>query len=174
MPENNEDLTLWIERLKEGDNRAVDVIWGEYFQKLVTLARHRITRGKARVADEEDVALSALNSFFKGVTADRFSRLNDSNDLRKLLLTITIRKAAANRRRESTQKRGAGDVRGTCERLLLSLEDERLERIALYKMEGYTNDEISANLGCTTRTVERKLERIRKVWLKLREADTKS
>ena len=31
-------------------------------------------------------------------------------------------------------------------------------------MDGYTNEEIATKLECTTRTVERKLERIRQVW----------
>jgi DNA-binding CsgD family transcriptional regulator len=34
----------------------------------------------------------------------------------------------------------------------------------LWKLEGYTNDEIAAKLGCARRTVERKLRVIRAVW----------
>ena len=32
-------------------------------------------------------------------------------------------------------------------------------------MEGYTNEEIARELGCVTRSVERKLNVIRKAWL---------
>jgi DNA-binding CsgD family transcriptional regulator len=32
-------------------------------------------------------------------------------------------------------------------------------------MEGYTNDEIAERLGCARRTVARRLELIRKIWL---------
>jgi RNA polymerase sigma factor (sigma-70 family) len=41
-----------------------------------------------------------------------------------------------------------------------------LRQIALWKLEGYTNEEISApeRLGCTVRTVERKLHLIREFW----------
>jgi RNA polymerase sigma factor (sigma-70 family) len=51
------------------------------------------------------------------------------------------------------------------ERRIGSLE-EPLRQIALWKLEGYTNEEIAASdkLDCTVRTVERKLERIRKKW----------
>jgi DNA-directed RNA polymerase specialized sigma24 family protein len=38
------------------------------------------------------------------------------------------------------------------------------------RLEGYSNDEIAARLGCVTRTVERKLDLIRKVWSREREA----
>jgi hypothetical protein len=32
-------------------------------------------------------------------------------------------------------------------------------------MEGYTDDEIAGHLGCTRRTIVRKLDRIRRIWL---------
>ena len=51
-----------------------------------------------------------------------------------------------------------------CEALLSSLDDDSLRDIALLKLEGYTNEEIAAKLECVSRTVERKLERIRDKW----------
>lgn len=50
------------------------------------------------------------------------------------------------------------------EELLGKLDDESLRTIALYKFEGYTNDEIAEKLDCVSRTVARKLERIRRAW----------
>jgi DNA-directed RNA polymerase specialized sigma24 family protein len=44
------------------------------------------------------------------------------------------------------------------------LSDPGLRQIAQWKLEGYTNPEIAAQLDCTLRTVERKLERIRAYW----------
>ena len=44
------------------------------------------------------------------------------------------------------------------------LSDPELRRIALLKLEGYSNSEIADLKGCTERTVERKLERIRTKW----------
>jgi DNA-directed RNA polymerase specialized sigma24 family protein len=49
-------------------------------------------------------------------------------------------------------------------RLLERLGDAQLRAIAVWKWEGYTNEEISAMLGCQPRTVERKLNLIRVVW----------
>jgi len=45
-----------------------------------------------------------------------------------------------------------------------SLEDETLRRIATWKLEGYTNEEIAAHLGCALRTVANKLKLIRLKW----------
>ena len=50
------------------------------------------------------------------------------------------------------------------ERRFQLLKDPDLRRIALWKLEGYTNPEIAAERRCTVRTVERKLERIRAYW----------
>lgn len=56
------------------------------------------------------------------------------------------------------------------ERLLASLEDDKLKQVALWKLEGFTNDEIAAKLSLTTRSVERKLQRIREKWSQVLEA----
>jgi RNA polymerase sigma-70 factor (ECF subfamily) len=50
------------------------------------------------------------------------------------------------------------------QRRFLMLNDPDLRQIALWKLEGYTNQEIAGRLDCTLRTVERKLERIRAYW----------
>ena len=46
------------------------------------------------------------------------------------------------------------------------LGDSSLRTIATWKLEGYTDQEIGAGLGCVTRTVQRKLARIRNIWAK--------
>ncbi len=52
----------------------------------------------------------------------------------------------------------------SCRRLLDVLGDEQLRRIAVWKMEGYTNREIADRLGCVIETVERRLRLIRSLW----------
>jgi DNA-directed RNA polymerase specialized sigma24 family protein len=44
------------------------------------------------------------------------------------------------------------------------LNEPALRTVALWKMEGYTNLEIADRLACVETTVERKLQRIRKLW----------
>jgi len=50
------------------------------------------------------------------------------------------------------------------EHLLQRLEDPTLRQIALWRLEGYTNGEIADKLGCTRRTVIRKLDHVRQMW----------
>jgi DNA-directed RNA polymerase specialized sigma24 family protein len=55
------------------------------------------------------------------------------------------------------------------ERLLARLSDDALRAVALWKMDGYSNDEIAAKLGRDLRTVERKLKVIRSLWQEYRD-----
>src|SRR5262245_28926422 len=58
----------------------------------------------------------------------------------------------------------AAQVAEEYERLLDRLGDESLRRVAVWKMEGHTNDEIAVKLDCSKRTVSLKLEAIRMIW----------
>jgi DNA-directed RNA polymerase specialized sigma24 family protein len=58
----------------------------------------------------------------------------------------------------------AVEVAEEFERLIRALNSEELAQLAAWKLEGYTNDEIATKWGRATRTVERKLNLIRKLW----------
>jgi len=111
MPDAD-DVTQWIGRLAHGDDEAAQAIWQNYFAKLVSYARRKLQDAPRRSFDEEDVAISAMFSFYRGLEAGRFDRVEDRDDLWKLLVTITARKIYRQRRRAMTEKRGGGQVRG--------------------------------------------------------------
>jgi len=111
MPDSD-DVTRWISRLADGSDEAAQVIWEKYFSKLVGFARRKLQDAPRRSFDEEDVAISAMFSFYRGLEAGRFERVEDRDDLWKLLVTITARKIYAQRRSAMTEKRGGGKVRG--------------------------------------------------------------
>jgi DNA-directed RNA polymerase specialized sigma24 family protein len=60
----------------------------------------------------------------------------------------------------------AAEVTDECRRLLDCLQDADLVSVAVWKMHGYTNAEISQKLGCAPRSVDRKLQCIRTIWEK--------
>jgi DNA-directed RNA polymerase specialized sigma24 family protein len=199
-------VTHWIGYLKQGDNSAAQPLWERYFDRLVRLARGRLAGGRALAADEEDVALSAFDSFCRAAAAGRFPSLADRDDLWKILVVLTVRKAVNLRKRSRRKKRGGGLVldenalAGTtlwldegldatlsdeptpelatavaeqCRLMLHVLDREdptaTLRRVALWKLEGYTNKEIATKLGCAQRTVANRLELIRSLWTRFRE-----
>jgi DNA-directed RNA polymerase specialized sigma24 family protein len=183
-------VTHWIVQLRAGDQAAADPLWQRYFERLVALARARLLRAPRRAADEEDVALSAFHSFCRAAERGRFPKLDDREDLWRLLVALTTRKASHLLRDGSRLKRGgvqrerAGDdpidlesiaasepgpdfvaeMAEECRRLLDRLGEETLRAVVVWKMEGYTNEEIAAKLRCVPRTVERKLRLIRTIW----------
>ena len=61
--------------------------------------------------------------------------------------------------REPTPEEAA-ELADECRRLLDSLQEPELRQIALWKVEGYTHEEIAARLDCVPRTIERKVSRI--------------
>jgi DNA-directed RNA polymerase specialized sigma24 family protein len=105
-------VTHWIRELKAGNHLAAQKLWEKYFHRLVALARIKLRNRPGRVADEEDVALSAFDSFFRGAEQGRFPQLSDRDDLWQLLVMIAGRKAAKQVQRECRLKRGGGKVRG--------------------------------------------------------------
>ncbi|WP_422928004.1 ECF-type sigma factor [Singulisphaera sp. PoT] len=183
-------ITRCIDMLKRGDRAAAEKLWDAYVQRLVALARARIGGVARRAADEEDVALSAFDSFYRRAEGGQFTRLSDRDDLWQILVLITERKAIDLMRREGRQSRGEGKVLNLSEvegnaagvldpgptpefaaqvvdefrKLLDLLGEDSLRRVALAKMEGYTNRQIAERLGCIEQTVERKLRSIRRIW----------
>ena len=103
-------VTQWIDRLKAGDPDAAQKLWERYFRRLVGLARKKLCAAPRRAADEEDVALSAFDSFCRGAEQDRFPQLHDRLDLWQLLVLLTARKAFDLAQHERRQKRGGGAV----------------------------------------------------------------
>ena len=58
----------------------------------------------------------------------------------------------------------AGELAEKLAQLLQLLADDVLQRMAIEKLEGYTNKEISRRLGMSLRSVERQLSLIRRIW----------
>jgi len=110
--EDQGDITLIIHDLKAGDSQAAGRLWEGYFDRLVRLASYKLKGSRRREADEEDIALSALDSFCRGARSGRFPDLIDRNDLWQLLVVITKRKAVDQIQKERRKKRGSGKVRG--------------------------------------------------------------
>jgi DNA-directed RNA polymerase specialized sigma24 family protein len=200
--EAGDSVTGWIGHIKRGDHAAAQLLWERYFERLVRLARGKLAGARGLVADEEDVALSAFDSFCRAATAGRFPKLDDRDDLWRLLVALTARKAISLRKHSSREKRGGGRVLDEaafvgasqrdepdgletvlgdeptpevaaavaeqCRMLLDVLDREdpnfHLRRLALLKLEGFSNREIADRLGCSLRTVANRLKLIRSLW----------
>jgi DNA-directed RNA polymerase specialized sigma24 family protein len=110
--DSGDSLTVWLESLKAGDPDAATKLWRRYFEALVRLARDRLRGAPRAVADEEDAALNAFDCFVRKASRGRFPRLDDRDDLWRLLVIITERKPLDQVQHERRQKRGGGRVAG--------------------------------------------------------------
>jgi DNA-directed RNA polymerase specialized sigma24 family protein len=103
-------VSHWIHQLMAGDQAAFQKLWERYFRRLVALARKRLRGAPRCAADEEDVALSAFDSFFRRAGEGRVPNLLDRNGLWQLLVLIAGRKASNLAKHERRQRRGGGKV----------------------------------------------------------------
>jgi DNA-directed RNA polymerase specialized sigma24 family protein len=185
-------VTRWLAPLGDGDPAAIEQLWRRYFCRLVGLARQKLADAPRRLADEEDVALSAFDSFCRNAARGQFPELNDRDGLWRLLVVITARKASHLRRDEARQKRGSGARvgAGAGEGLLAAalsrepdpafaalaaeqhrwlmevLGDDELRLVAQCRLEGDSVEAIAERLGYVSRSIKRKLQMIRSLWEK--------
>ncbi|MEO1614827.1 MAG: ECF-type sigma factor [Planctomycetota bacterium] len=130
-----------LQRVREGDDQATTELWNQYFLRLVRLAAKRLPVNLRRTGDEEDIALSAFNSFIAGLGRDQFPDLSGPDNLWGLLITLTGRKVNAHLRFHTRQKRGGGAVRG--ESVFVDADDFRKSP----GISGIAGDDAAADLS---------------------------
>lgn len=182
----DESVTGWFRALRDGNDDAATQLWHRYFDRVVRLARTKLTPDAAY--DEEDLALSVLGALYSAAKDGRYvDEVADRDELWALLLVLSKRKMIDRSRRKNAKRRlgvkpAAGgsvntqieDLRDSheastavedeCQHLLKLLGDSTLQDIALLKLDGQSIPQIAKELEIGMRTVSRKLLLIRKIW----------
>jgi RNA polymerase sigma-70 factor (ECF subfamily) len=175
-------------RWRNGDEEAAGELFRRYAERLLALARSRLSAWLSRHVDPEDVVQSAYRSFFTGARAGRYA-LERNGDLWRLLVAITLHKLQHQVEHHSAAKRAAvregpapsessvfglqGEMlaRGptpaeaaaladTLERVLHGLEPLQRRMVEL-RLQGCGLEEIAADVRRSERTVRRLLERVK-------------
>ena len=175
-------VTRLIQAVQDDKTSAVGPLLAVYFDRLVQLARSRLQQLPGMASYDEDLALRSFYSVYRRLQdSQRPLQLTGRDDLWRLLAMRTISRAIdLIRRHRPGEPPGEHDLEqlltreptpeeaavmaDECRRLLDMLDEPELRQIALWKVEGYTNEEIAARLDCVPRTVERKVRRIRLLW----------
>lgn len=105
-------ITELLPALMDGDSDAVQLVWERFFGNLCRVAYNRLALGRMRGANEEDVAASAFASVCRRIKRGDYPDISSRDDLWRLLVTVTERKALTMLRDEARQKRGGGKVSG--------------------------------------------------------------
>lgn len=174
-----------IPRVRLRDPEAADALFVRYAEQLARLAERQLSSKVTRRVDGDDVVQSVFRTFFVRVERGEF-QIDTSDQLWKLLVQITLRKAAEQGRKHTAAMRdGRQEVDDSAwlsaavarppeaeEAQLLNDEIDRAignlpahqqphyRQLLELKLAGHSNDEIAEHLGVVRRTVERMLKRL--------------
>ena len=185
-----QDAVALFNRYREGDDQAATELYGCYVERLIALARTRLSRKMGRRVGPDDIVQSVFRSFFTKARDGQFV-FAESEDLWRLLSNITVTKVLRQVQRNRRGKRSIDleeslmapgtSIRIPAEFVIsgpspthaLVLLDE-LEHIMadlkpLYRevlemrLRGDTTEEIALQSSRSERTVRRVLEHIKEL-----------
>jgi RNA polymerase sigma factor (sigma-70 family) len=189
-------VTQLLQQARAGEEEALNQLAQRYWPFLLARAGERLPRGLRRTADEEDVAQEVLRLVCRGFEDGSWQKLANRRDLVGLLDVITERQAINQLKRVLRKKRGGGQTvepladggdsadggavpldhrpspqdevlqQDWCRHCLERLDPD-LRRLAELLLAGCEQKEIAAALGCSQRTVVRKVALLRGRWLEL-------
>jgi DNA-directed RNA polymerase specialized sigma24 family protein len=174
MSDATGSITRLIAPLRAGDPAAQEAAFARLWGSAFGVARRRST---SPANDAEDVAIQAIHQLLTGFENGSFPAVQRRGDLFALLWEIVARRLISERRKATAARRDArrqetliGDPRSPApspaelvaarehwDRQLARLEEAGLRRFVEESIAGWTIPEIAAHLGCSIRTVDRKL-----------------
>lgn len=187
-------------RLRAGDDDVATLLFDRYHQRLLALARKRLSDAVRQKVDPDDVVQSVYRSFFHRHQLGQF-QVEDWDNLWTLLTLITVRKCAgraeyfltACRNVRKERAPAADDSHGervdwqpeasdptaeeavllaeTIEQVMRGLDGWECEVFTL-SLQGYSVQEIGERVGRAERSVERVRGRVKKRLLRLQEDES--
>ena len=162
-------------RLRAGDGEAVQQLFDDYSRQLVQLAGKNIHPALLKRFDGEDVVQSVFRTFFRRHEEGSF-RIEHSQQLWQLLVTLTLCKTRSHARRHTAEKRDAqvdqamGDDQRVIDRqpspedalalweevdVVLDGLPQRAAEIIAMRLEGKNRSEIARDLNLSRQTIHR-------------------
>jgi RNA polymerase sigma factor (sigma-70 family) len=171
-----------------GDERAAETLFRRYFARLHGLIRANLTKEMASRFDAEDVAQSAFRSFFSGARDGKYL-LQYAGDLWRLLAAIAMHKIRHEQKRHTAAKRDcfreqlpaiiraaldeddawlahdptpeeAAVLADEVQWLLRPLDGVQRQMVEL-RLQGFSLEEIAAQVHRSQRTVRRVMEQVK-------------
>jgi RNA polymerase sigma-70 factor (ECF subfamily) len=184
--DKDRSVESFVRSLRAGDPGATKEVFDQYVDRLVAMARKRISLRLAGRIDPEDIVQSVFRTFFHRAKQGQFE-FNAEDDICRMLARITVHKTLRQVAHHQAGKRDAGRDAGSGDETqdlvvnLLSREPSPDEATALIdqmehflselnpesrkilelRMQGYSTLEISKQLNVTDRKIRRLMERIR-------------
>ena len=191
---NEHSVSQYIDGLKVGDELATQKIWERFLDRLIRLADKKLKSKRQRVDEEDVVQVAFAQFFRQVQEGrfSKINDRNDLWQILAMLVDRRAKDQDRRQRTEKAgngqvrnesifmEKSDLDGIAGVPEMVptpelavemmevfrnrLADLNDEKYEQIALLKMQGYSTAEIAQQLKSSTRTIERRLEKIREIW----------
>ncbi len=176
----------FVRSLRQGDPSVTKEVFDQYVDRLVGMARKRISQRLAGRIDAEDIVQSVFRTFFQRAKQGQFE-FSAEDDICRMLARITVHKTLRQvahhqaGKRDASRDAGSGDesqdlvvnlmsrepspdeatqLLDQMEHFLAQLRPEDRQILEL-RMQGYSTLEISQQMKITDRKVRRLMERIR-------------
>ena len=176
----------FVNSLRQGDPDATRTVFDQYVDKLVGMARKRISQRLVSRIDAEDVVQSVFRTFFHRAKEGQFE-FHDPDDICKTLARITIHKVFRQVAHHQAAKRNAGREMGSgdedqdlvvnlvsrepspqeaaelldhMEHFLSQLKPQDRQILEM-RMQGFTTVEIAQKMEITDRKIRRLMTRLR-------------
>lgn len=127
MNESQFDSVQLLQQWRNGDERCAAILFDRYVERLVALARTKLSSRMQRRVAAEDVVQSAYRSFFVKAGDGRYT-LESSGDLWRLMAAITISKVRGQVEFNSAKKRAVYDEASMNDRSGFGISPEQTAR----------------------------------------------
>jgi DNA-directed RNA polymerase specialized sigma24 family protein len=178
-------ITRLLADLRDGDEQArksaLEQLWKTYFHRLLCLAEQGLTAKARRVADADDVLVSVFQTLYQRATRGDFPELNNRDEFLGILIRTTRDKSIDRNRKLGNQRHGGDmipkdsldEVSNILEVEDLfqlkvfyeSIKDPTIQIVLLKRLMGFRNDEIAKELGIHESSVDRKVRKIRDLFV---------
>jgi RNA polymerase sigma factor (sigma-70 family) len=190
-----ESIALFV-RFVDGDMQAADVLFHRYAERLIALARSRLSAKLAARVAPDDIVMSAYRSFFINAREGQFD-ISQPGAVWRLLVQITLHKLYRQVKHHQAERRAVGrEVTGGTEQVqqflsqepspeaaaelvdevekwLSRLSPDQRQAVEL-RWQGADISEIAQRLGRSTKTIRRHLEAAKRIMLGLSPDETDS
>ncbi len=172
------DFRSFQDRLQRGESGAAQKLFDDYSRQLVDLAGKNIHPALLKRFDGEDVVQSVFRTFFRRHEAGGF-QIHHSQQLWRLLVTLTVCKTRTHARRHTADRRDAQADRAISDdRPILDQAPSPEDALALWeeidlvidglpakageiigmRLEGRNKSEIASELNLSRQTIHRILD----------------
>jgi RNA polymerase sigma-70 factor, ECF subfamily len=168
-----------IERIRGGDDDAATTLYQRYADRVKWFVQSRASDKLKQQVEPEDIVQSIFKSVFKGMESRGYDA-PEGGTLWHLIAVVAIHKIRKNatrrnaamrdsRRTESLDSFDAGqtsEVEASQEMELAVREaieslSPQEQSVVNLRLQSYSVEEIAKQLGCSPRTVERRLQQVR-------------